>query len=420
MSHNRAYCAEPWASRFVLFLLCVILPAAACSGDRSSIGGSQDPLAGVLSMDTLANGAVHVVSAPEGAWDHFGSEPWRLVEDLRIGVIEGDENYMFGSLRNVVPTADGRIWAMDSQAFQLKLYDRNGTFIRAVGRSGQGPGEFGFNPCAFPGPDGEIWVEAGRRWQWFDTQGELLGQQPVTRQLGCGIQRWVSPDRFVAVHAVMNPETREPDSFFFIHDREPSGEVTVKDTIHAPVLPEAPRVQWFDGEGRGRIQDVMPLVHRAFYLLGPNGHFWITEGGGDYRITRQTLLGDTLIIMERPYEPIPVPDSVREEVMPERRRGNLTLDRDFDPDDVPRVFPPFDRFIVGPDGILWVQRQLEGGLYGFDVFSPDGRFLGPVEAPPEFDRMSIQRITPDHMYGTVKDEMDVAYVVRLSIQKPEG
>lgn len=73
------------------FLLCVILPVAACSGDRDSIGGSQNRLAGVLSIDTLANGAVHVVSAPEGAWAHSESKPWRLVEDLRIGVIEGSE-----------------------------------------------------------------------------------------------------------------------------------------------------------------------------------------------------------------------------------------------------------------------------------------------------------------------------------------
>lgn len=420
MSNNRAHLGKSSVGRLVSSLLCVILPVSACSGDRGSTGGSQDPLAGILSIDTLANGALHVVSAPEGVWAQTGSEPWRLVEDLRIGVIEGDEKYIFGSLRNVFPAADGRIWAMDSQAPELRLYDQDGTFIRAVGRSGEGPGEFGFNPCAFPGPEGEIWVEAGRRWQWFDAQGELLGQQPVTRQLGCGIQRWVSDDRFVAVHAVMNPEIQEAESSFFIHEREPSGEVTVTDTTFPPVLSETPTVQWFDGEGRERRRDVMPLVHRPFYVLGPNGHFWITEGAGDYRIRRQTLFGDTLIILERPHDPITVPDSVREEAMPQRRLRSLTLDRDFDPDEVPRVFPPFDRFIVGTDGTLWVQRRLEGGLHGFDVFAPDGRFLGPVEVPPGFDRMNIQRITPDHMYGTVRDEMDVAYVLRLSIQKPEG
>ena len=38
----------------------------------------------------------------------------------------------------------------------------------------------------------------------------------------------------------------------------------------------------------------------------------------------------------------------------------------------------------------------------------------------QFDRMSIHQITPDHVYGTVRDEMDIQYVVRLSIRKPEG
>jgi hypothetical protein len=402
--------------------LCIVsaLLLASCTDDGAPPSQNGRLPAGLLSMDTLPNGAVHVVSSSEGAWSHLGREPWRLEEDLRIGVVEGDENYMFGSLRSVIPTADGRIWALDSQTFQLRLYDQDGAFIRAVGGGGQGPGEFGFNPCAFPGPDGEIWVEAGGRWQWFDTEGELLGQQEVTRNLGCGIQGWMSDDRFAAVHVETNPATRERESLFLIHHREPSGRVAVRDTAHVPTLPEATTVTWFDGEGRARITLHMPLVHRASYVLDSKGDFWISEGGGHYRIRRQTLFGDTLIIMERPYEPIPVPDSVRDEAMPERRRGNMTLDRRFNPGDVPRVFPPFDGLLVGTDGTLWVRRQLEGGVYGLDVFAPDGRFLGQVEAPPEFGRMNIQYVTPDHMHGMVRDDMDVHYLVRLAIRKPEG
>lgn len=97
-------------------LLFAILLATSCTGD-------QDPTGGIIAMDTLANGAVHVVSAPEGTWAHSGTEPWRLVEDLRIGVVEGDEPYMFGFARNVFPDPQGRIWVLDSQASELRLFD---------------------------------------------------------------------------------------------------------------------------------------------------------------------------------------------------------------------------------------------------------------------------------------------------------
>jgi len=389
------------------------LSAIACSAAEESSGG-------ILSVDTLPGGGVHIVSAPEGMWAHAGIEPWRLEEDLRIGVVEGEEPYMFGEVTGLIPTPDGGIWVLDGMAHELRLFDQDGAFVRAVGRNGQGPGEFGRNPCAFPGPNGEIWVEAGRRWQWFNPEGDLLGGQPVTRNIGCGIQSWLPDGRFIAIASMYDPRTREHESFFLVHDRDPSGEVVVADTAYSPVFPEAPRVDWVDDGGRARISVFMPFVHLAGRTVGSNGDYWISEGGGDFRIRRQTISWDTLVIMERPYEPFPIPDSIRREEMPEREWNGLKLDPEFDPDDVPLVFPPFDRLIPGTDGTLWVRRRIDDGAYGLDVFAPDGRFLGSVATPPEFDRMLIYLITPDHMYGRVTDEMDVQYVVRLAIEKPGG
>jgi len=400
------------------FLLALLITS--CVGGSDPDGENGDMMAGVLSYDTLANGAIHVVSAPEGAWAREGTQPWRLSEDLRIGVIEGDEHYLFGHARNVIPRADGGIWVLDAMAFELRHYNQDGAFVRAVGRNGQGPGEFGSTPCAFPGPSGEVWVEAGGRWQSFDPDGHLLGGQQVTRRLDCGVLVWPPNGRLIAVTAFFDPATREPSFLFLVHDREETGEVVVVDTVPRPTLPAVPEVQWIDDDGRAWRTEIMPLVPVPTYVLGPNGDLWITEGNGDYRIRRQTIFGDTAVIMERPYDPIPVPDSIRSQQMPERRKANFRLDPDFNPDDVPHVFPPFDRYFVGTDGTLWVRRQLEGGKSGLDVFAADGRFLGPVEPPPEFDRIAIHRITSDHMYGIARDELEVQYVVRLTIQKPEG
>ena len=152
-------------------------------------------------VDTLPSGALHVTSAPQGVWALTGAEPWRLVEDLRIGEFDGTGPYVFGSLRSVIPDPMGRIWVLEGQAFELRLFDAEGRFVRAVGRQGEGPGEFASNPCAFAGPDGEIWVESGGRWQRFDTAGVLLGGQPVTSTLGCGIRRWLPDGRFLAVNS---------------------------------------------------------------------------------------------------------------------------------------------------------------------------------------------------------------------------
>src|SRR5690606_12504860 len=149
-----------------------------------------------------------------------------------------------------------------------------------------------------------------------------------------------------------------------------------------------------------------------------NPAFYVTPGAGQYVIQRESLAGDTLTVIERQYDPVAVPDTTRERSTLEFRREGMTAQGGFDPDMVPRVYPPFDQILEATDGTLWVRRQLARGAVGLDVFSADGVFLGAAELPMDFERMSIAHATPDRMYGIVRDELDVQYVVRLGIRKP--
>lgn len=369
-------------------------------------------------IDTLPSGALHVTSAPEGLWFLTDAEPWRLVEDLRIGSRDEEGPFLFGRPGSVIPDEMGRIWVLDGQAFELRLFDAEGRFVRTVGRQGDGPGEFAFNPCAFPGPGDEVWVESGRRWQRFDTAGAFLGGQPSRSNVGCGIRQWLPGGRFLAVNADYDPVTRETTAYFVEYRMEASGALTPADTFPWPTLPPAPRVELTSADGRSTIGLRVPFAAQPNGLLGPTGDFWVTDGGGTYRIRRQSLTGDTLLVIEKPFEPISIPDSIRAREIEGLHREGYTIEEAFDPDDVPRRYPPFDRYLVDGEGTLWVFRHGEGGAQALDVFAPDGRFLGPVDPPPGLEDMLIQRVTPDHMYGLLRDELDVPYVVRLAILKP--
>ena len=85
---------------------------------------------------------------------------------------------------------------------------------------------------------------------------------------------------------------------------------------------------------------------------------------------------------------------------------------------MPRVYPPFDTFTIGTDGTLWVRKQVGDGAVGLDVFSSDGIYLGEAVVPPDFAQMSIRYAGPDRLYGVVRDDLDVQYVVRLGVQRP--
>ena len=113
---------------------------------------------------------------PQGVWDIRPEQRWRLVETLRIGASDGDHPAVFGDIRNILVDQMNRMWVVDQLATEVRVFTPDGGFVRAIGRRGEGPGEFRRIGDAFHGANGEIWVEdVGRRWEVFDTAGKVDG-----------------------------------------------------------------------------------------------------------------------------------------------------------------------------------------------------------------------------------------------------
>ena len=66
----------------------------------------------------------------------------KFEEDLTLGVEEGDEHYMFGSQVLLNTDDEGNIYVTDGDRKIVNKYDASGSFLRSIGRPGQGPGEF--------------------------------------------------------------------------------------------------------------------------------------------------------------------------------------------------------------------------------------------------------------------------------------
>lgn len=369
-----------------------------------------------VQRDTLPNGTVVVTNPDRGVWERTGAGPWTLVEDLRIGRMQGDGPDVFGAVRSVIPRGDSLIWVLDGQAFEFHAFDGQGRHLRTIGGSGDGPGEFGRNPCAHDAPGDEIWVESGGRWQRFGPDGELRGGQSVTRSLGCGAAAWRG-DEFLASFATFDPATFTSTGFLIVHDRAEDGSVMPRDTVPTPDVPEGEMFQWLV-DGRPRIQSLVPFVHNGRYSLQPSGDFLVWDGGSAYRFRKQTPWGDTLLIVEKPHTPTPIAPETRDAALDDLDREDLGLPDDYDTDRVPTDFPPFQWLREADDGSVWAQRQVAEGALAFDVFDRDGAFLGTITLPDEYATLRVQRITESHIFGVVRDEFDVEFVVRLVIEKP--
>lgn len=120
----------------VAALSLILLPSACDDGgsrprDPSSSDFSVRDSAGV---EIVQNGRDAAEQAP--ALD--------LTEVLRIGVLEGQEEYQFVGVHAVNEAPDGSIFVQDSGLHMVRVFSSRGEFVRQIGRQGGGPGEFRF------------------------------------------------------------------------------------------------------------------------------------------------------------------------------------------------------------------------------------------------------------------------------------
>jgi len=125
-------------------------------------------------MDTLPSGHIVVRNDDRPLWRE--DTGWRVVEELRIGSVEGEGPEVFGEVEAFEVDGEGRILVLERIAAQLIVFDAAGGHVRTIGRRGGGPGEF-MQPVAMHfAPDGHLWVvDVGtHRTSVLDTAGEYV------------------------------------------------------------------------------------------------------------------------------------------------------------------------------------------------------------------------------------------------------
>jgi hypothetical protein len=362
------------------------------------------------------------VSSPEqGIWGE--GEAWALRESLRIGALEGDGPELFGEIGDVAVDGEGRIYVLEEQAHEIRVFGPDGSHLRTIGRQGGGPGELN---VPFGGeiefdPTGRLVVHnsMNRRWEIFTPEGESVGSTPIqTSYFGSSTVRGTDGALYMR-DGVRTGEGGERQPV--VIRREVRGDsLTTTDTLPAPPLPEREAVELTANAGGNTMTALMPVpfVHQPSWQFHPEGHFWVEPGDG-YRLVALDLDHDTLRIVERAYTPVPVTEAEVEEALEPFSSGPFAgSDAAPSRSRIPDHHPPMGTFRVDdPTGHLWVLRTLGPDLYAWDVFDPRGRYLGEVETEVELAALSVHAITADAVYGVLTGELDEPYVVRLALEK---
>lgn len=100
----------------------------------------------------------------------------KIKKELVIGESKGRDEYMFGEARGVAVDDSGRIFVLDSKKRLIRVFDRDGVFLKTIGRRGQGPGELQTPQHIFSTWQKEIMIEdhAPRQFVFYSLDGEFL------------------------------------------------------------------------------------------------------------------------------------------------------------------------------------------------------------------------------------------------------
>lgn len=112
--------------------------------------------------------------------------------DLAIGQEDGDEPYTFGRISGVEMDAAGRIYVLDNQAAEVRVFDTAGRHVETFGQRGEGPGELQDPCCLAIGPGNRLWVRdnGNNRYVSFVLEGERGRAGPSMRMSHTDVNRW--------------------------------------------------------------------------------------------------------------------------------------------------------------------------------------------------------------------------------------
>lgn len=349
------------------------------------------------------------------------SEATPVDADLRIGVADGEPEYMFGDVRGFDAAQNGTVFVLDYQAAEIRAYDDTGAFVRTVATAGPGPDEISQANGMILRGDSVLWIQDHGQWlmKGFGLDGRLLDSYEVPIRSRGYVWEGLVDNSGIAwkpVYVSSTPPQRPPEAGL----NESRGEqyfVGVsprserRDSVHVGSRQFRSFVVVL---GNGFAHVPIPYDPVTEIALDPDGGIWQADTDV-YRIARLSETGNTTLVIHVDVSPEPVTDEDA------REYSDSFLDEFENRTDLageivglmPENKPIIVDLVVDDVSRLWVRRQDDTEERPrFDVFEQDGTYVGSVRLPfPVVPYMSI-RVRNNRIYALSLDEGGVPSIVR--------
>ena len=342
---------------------------------------------------------------------------WRLVEELGLGNAVGDGPEGFGDIRDIAVDAAGRIYVLDFASKEVRVFGRDGAYLRTMAREGEGPGEIRYRNAPSRRitwrPPGQLWIGGGREYTVLDSLGNELRRTSGRRYPGMFFPGEVpSTSNVVAagtdgsLYSVVNVFTagspaevgvshayvvRSPVSAD--HELLP-GDTLAIETRSMTETGAGRETRATRGRGTVSVQSVQAEDSRFVWAAGHDGTVWLAHRSR-YRFDRLAFTGDTVLtVLVGNVPPLPADD--------------------------PEFVPVLAAVASSPEGWLWVRREnpVTDGGSTWDVLDNCGRHLATVSASVSLWRVEVG--AGGVLHGVSSDDLGVDYVHRFRLEGEAG
>ena len=353
-------------SFFLITILC-----CSCSQQNSGWKGTIEEVGGVT-----------VVKNPKEPI--YGEEVFSLEEELSIGEVDGREEYMFSQLGNVKVDEEERIYVLDTKEAHIKIFDRDGAYLKTVSKKGQGPGELGLpRPISITSKN-EIMIPdlMNRRLTFFSLEGEFI-KNISTAEMSLFSTKIDTQGNIIGMVSVRE----EGNSRYELKKFDPD-----LNYIYSIASSPLPTINNFD-----------PFMAVLRWDLNNNDQV-VFGYPKTYEIRISDSDGNEVKKITKEYDPVEVTQEEIEELeeMPPGIKVSMS-----------KFHPAYNRIFVDDELRIFVstwEKIKEGEGYYYDVFDGDGKYIAKIPL-----KVRPQTWKNGKLYTIEEDEDGFQYVKRYRV-----
>lgn len=319
----------------------------------------------------------------------YGEDVFSLEEELTIGEKENGKEPVFISIRSIRVDDEENIHVLDARAFQVKVFNKDGTHLRSIGKRGQGPGEIQLaqNMELVSGKEIMVYDLGNRRLSFFSLDGMLLNE--VSTGKIPRLFRVIPNSRGELIGwIVLNlPEERVEELKIFNPSLEPISNVTVLKRKQSP---------------RNLINILRPVF--SYQVLKNNKIIWGI--GSKYEINISDSNGKLEKTIIKDFNPIKITEGDKEYEI-KTYFGDREIPSNYKIE-FDEYYPAFHHLNYDDEGRIFArtyERKDKGG-YFYDVFDSEGRYI--VKIPLRI----MPRVWKKNKLYTIEEDEDGLQMVK--------